>query len=112
MGNLEFKEAFKKIAGPNFNAKDLEAKFGHLILKKKKGEHDRARFEEMCFGHARADSDYAKWFKTDCAVGEAELREQDEGAADERFREELLKEISIGYTTSENKLNQLKESGK
>ena len=84
MGNVEFKEAFKKMAAPKFDASDLEAKFGHLIMKKKKGEHDRARFEDMCFGHHISDADYAKWFKTECAVGEAELREQDEGAADER----------------------------
>ena len=49
MGNIEFKDAFRKVAEPDFDANAFEANFGHLLLKKNKKSHDKVRFEETAF---------------------------------------------------------------
>lgn len=44
-----------------------------------------------------------KLFKTQCIVDE--INDDNPSLSDESFKDEMLKDISIGYTTSENKLN-------
>ena len=102
MGNIEFKDAFRKVAEPDFDANAFEANFGHLLLKKNKNSHDEERFEEIAITEVDGID---KWFKTGCTIEEALLSEQNEEASGERFKEELFKDIAIGYTSSENKLH-------
>ena len=112
MGNIEFKDAYRRISEDNFDTQGLEQNYGHLIFRKPRGDSERAKFEDMCFGHSLERKDLDKLFKTMCAVDQSEIRELEAGQAEERFRDEVLKDVSIGYTTSESKLNQLKQGGK
>ena len=57
--------------------------------------------------------DKLRLFKTSCAVDKRLLRDNESSQQNEdRLQEDILKEISIGFTSSENKLNQLKQGGK
>lgn len=52
-------------------------------------------------------------FKNACAVDKRLLKDNESSQQNEdRLQEDILKEISIGFTSSENKLNQLKQGGK
>ena len=59
--------------------------------------------EDTIFGRSMDKSFIDKLFKTQCIVDE--INDDNPSLSDESFKDEMLKDISIGYTTSENKLN-------
>lgn len=111
MGNVEFIDRYERVRRATFDSNAFIEKYKDVLHVPNVNENYLSeQLQDKCFNTTLSTEQLYSLFPSGCRVDDRELREQDWNLAQERLKEDVLKDICIGYTTSESKLSKLKHS--